>query len=90
MGTVCLATNVVQAWHNAFLNSRRSPINVISVNDSLKVTNVLCCKASTRAAQAKTIWDTAQPVKGTVADHYLRGRGITCLLPSTLCFHGNC
>lgn len=47
-------------------------------------------QASKRATQAKTIWDTAQPVRGTVADHYLRGRGITCLLPSTLRFHANC
>ena len=47
-------------------------------------------QASKRATQAKTIWDTAQPVQGTVADHYLRGRGITCLLPSTLRFHANC
>lgn len=47
-------------------------------------------KAEKRAAQAKRLWDEALPIKGTAAETYLRGRGITCPLPRTLRFHGAC
>lgn len=40
-----------------------------------------------RAAQAKRLWQEAQPIAGTVAATYLRGRDITCDLPPTLRFH---
>jgi len=43
--------------------------------------------AARRAAQARAIWQEAQPIAGTVAEAYLRGRGITCPLPATLRFH---
>ncbi|CUK08390.1 conjugative transfer relaxase protein TraI [Shimia thalassica] len=46
-----------------------------------------------RAMQAQRLWDEALPIKGTVAETYLRGRGITCPLSDTLrympdCWHG--
>ncbi|MBC6443338.1 MAG: toprim domain-containing protein [Rhodobacteraceae bacterium] len=46
-----------------------------------------------KAGQAARCWDEAQPIAGTVAETYLRGRGITCPLPDTLrfdpaCWHG--
>jgi len=47
-------------------------------------------EAQRKAAQAKRLWDEAQPIEGTVAEAYLRGRGITCELPCTLRFHGAC
>jgi hypothetical protein len=47
-------------------------------------------EAEKRAAQAKRLWQEAQPIAGTVAEAYLRGRGITCELPRTLRFHGAC
>lgn len=47
-------------------------------------------EAEKRAAQAKRLWDEAQPIAGTAAEAYLRGRGITCPLPRTLRFHGSC
>jgi len=43
--------------------------------------------AAKRATQARAIWREAQPIAGTVAETYLRGRGITCPLPATLRFH---
>ena len=43
-----------------------------------------------RATQARAIWREAQPIAGTVAEAYLRGRGIACPLPVTLRFHGAC
>jgi phage/plasmid primase-like uncharacterized protein len=44
-------------------------------------------EAEKRGAQAKRLWLEAQPIAGTVAEAYLRRRGITCELPRTLRFH---
>ena len=43
-----------------------------------------------KAAQAKRVWQEAQPIAGTLAETYLRGRGITCDLPTSLQFHPEC
>jgi phage/plasmid primase-like uncharacterized protein len=47
-------------------------------------------EADKRAEQAKRLWQEAQPIGGTLAEAYLRGRGITCDLPPTLRFHSAC
>ena len=43
-----------------------------------------------RERQALAVWREALPVHGTLAETYLRGRGITCPLPETLRFHPAC
>ncbi|MCR9140128.1 MAG: toprim domain-containing protein [Alphaproteobacteria bacterium] len=50
-------------------------------------------EAEKRARQAHRLWQDAQPIGGTLAETYLRRRGITCPLPATLrfmpeCWHG--
>ena len=40
-----------------------------------------------RERQANAIWAETTPLPGTLAETYLRGRGITCALPDTLRFH---
>ncbi|SIS59016.1 DUF7146 domain-containing protein [Paracoccus saliphilus] len=51
-------------------------------------------KAEQIAAQterkAKATWHEAQSIAGTVAETYLRDRGITCDLPQSLRFHPEC
>lgn len=47
-------------------------------------------EAKRRANQAFALWREAEPIRGTVAETYLRGRGITCALPDTLRFHPEC
>lgn len=47
-------------------------------------------QAEKREAQALTCWREAWPVRGTLAEYYLRGRGITCDLPDSLRFHSAC
>ena len=47
-------------------------------------------EAAKRAAQASAVWAEAKPIRDTLAEAYLRGRGITCELPATLRFHGAC
>lgn len=43
-----------------------------------------------RAGQAERLWQEAQSIAGTIAEIYLRGRAIACLLPETLRFHPEC
>ena len=47
-------------------------------------------EAIKRSTQAKQVWTEAQSITGTVAETYLRNRGITCDLSQALRFHGNC
>lgn len=47
-------------------------------------------EAEKRAEQARRLWLEAQPIAGTLAETYLRGRGITCPLPETLRFVPSC
>jgi len=47
-------------------------------------------QAEKRARQAERCWHEALPIGGTIAETYLRGRGITCDLPGTLRYHLTC
>lgn len=47
-------------------------------------------EAEKRARQAERLWRESLPVAGTLAEAYLRGRGIACPLPDTLRFHPEC
>ena len=46
--------------------------------------------AARRAAQAERCWHEAQPIAGTLAERYLRGRGITAAPGEALRFHPEC
>ncbi len=43
-----------------------------------------------RIVQAHRCWSEAGPIFGTLAERYLRARGITCELPPTLRYHSAC
>ena len=43
-----------------------------------------------RETRALACWNEARSIHGTIAEAYLRGRGITCELPDTLRFHPSC
>lgn len=47
-------------------------------------------EAVKREAQALGLWFDALPISGTIAETYLRTRGITCVLPDVLRFHPKC
>lgn len=47
-------------------------------------------EADKRAGQARRVWQEAIPIGGSLADVYLRSRGITCPLPNVLRFHPDC
>ncbi|WP_062561004.1 DUF7146 domain-containing protein [Paracoccus aminovorans] len=48
--------------------------------------------AAADAAEKRALacWREALPIHGTIAESYLRGRGITCVLPDSLRFHPDC
>jgi hypothetical protein len=47
-------------------------------------------EAKKRERQALALWLEGQPIKGTLAEAYLRDRAITCHLPDSLRFHPAC
>lgn len=47
-------------------------------------------EAAKRVTQALALWRESQPIGGSLAERYLRGRGITCPLPETLRFASSC
>ncbi len=47
-------------------------------------------KAVKREGQALGLWRDALPINGTIAETYLRSRGIVCQLPDVLRFHPEC
>ncbi|WBU52070.1 toprim domain-containing protein [Paracoccus sp. SCSIO 75233] len=47
-------------------------------------------EAAKREKQALSVWREAQPIGSTIAETYLRNRGITCDLPDSLRFHPEC
>lgn len=47
-------------------------------------------EAIKRERQALACWRETRPIRGTMAEAYMRHRGITCDLPETLRFHPNC
>ncbi|RJL00960.1 hypothetical protein D3P06_12815 [Paracoccus aestuarii] len=47
-------------------------------------------EAVRRERQALVCWKDSLPIHCTIAETYLRGRGITCSLPETLRFHPDC
>jgi hypothetical protein len=47
-------------------------------------------KAARRAEAAHQLWGESQPIDGTLAEAYLRGRGIACPSPDRLRFHPQC
>jgi Toprim domain len=47
-------------------------------------------KAARRADAAHRLWSETQPIEGTPAETYLRGRRISCPLPDRLRFHPQC
>jgi hypothetical protein len=47
-------------------------------------------QAKKRSRRAARCWTEARPIERTIAERYLRGRGITCAMPDTLRFHPDC
>lgn len=58
--------------------------------DAAKRNAEAAAQAAWLADAARLVWRESQPIDGTPAEAYLRGRGITCPLPDRLRFHPRC
>lgn len=47
-------------------------------------------EAAKKSRRAQSIWTETESISGSIAEKYLRGRGITGILPDTLRFHQDC
>lgn len=63
------------------------PIGEICVAEQRKAERAFKEK---RANQARRVWRDARPITGTLAETYLKARGITCPLPYSLRYIGEC
>lgn len=61
-----------------------------SAADLARIREAEEAEARKREAQARNLWQDARPIPGTMAETYLRTRGIGCPLPEVLRFHPEC
>ncbi|HBD89714.1 MAG TPA: hypothetical protein DEF16_14320 [Gemmobacter sp.] len=61
-----------------------------SAADLARIREAEEAEARKREAQARNLWQDARPIPGTMAETYLRTRGISCPLPEVLRFHPEC
>ncbi|QRZ13739.1 hypothetical protein JWJ88_03485 [Paracoccus methylovorus] len=61
-----------------------------SAADLVRIEAAERAEAEKRERQALAVWGEGQPVHGSLAEIYLRGRGITCDLSDALRFHPDC
>jgi hypothetical protein len=63
---------------------------VPSETDLIKIREREAADAAKKAAQAERCWNETQPITGSVAETYLRHRGVASDLPDTMRFHPEC
>lgn len=61
-----------------------------SAEDLARIRQSEEAQAAKQEARALACWRETLPIHGTLAETYLRGRGITCDLPDRLRFHPEC
>lgn len=86
----CAFTDVLDALRGLGLVEGRGSFTPPSPSEIARREAEDRVEAEKRANQARAIWKEALPIHGTVAETYLRGRGITCHLPKSLRFHPDC
>jgi hypothetical protein len=75
----------------AALGIGRSAVSPVHAGATTRRDAIGRFEAEKRARAAQAVWTEAVPIRGTIAEAYLReARGITCALPDTLRFHPVC
>lgn len=83
----CQFVDVVAALRDRGLLDRHSKPQPPSPSELARREAEDRAEAAKREKQALAVWKEALPIGGTLAETYLRGRGITVPLPETLRFH---
>lgn len=86
----CRFDAILDALRGLGLIEGRGTYSSPSPADLARIEAAERAEAEKRERQALAVWREGLPVNGTVAETYLRGRGITCDLPDTLRFHPDC
>ncbi|WP_372712448.1 DUF7146 domain-containing protein [Bartonella machadoae] len=79
----CSFKEILQALKNIGLINTQTCFDK-TYDYRLSLSKQFCCednKAKQKAERAQKIWKQSQPIKDTLAELYLRKRGITCNLP---------
>ena len=85
--TGCTFTDVLQALRDRGLIDRHHKPQPPSPAEIARREAEDRAEAERAEMKALACWTEALPIQGTIAEIYLRGRGITCNLPATLRFH---
>ncbi len=88
----CSFREIIQALRRISLLGKQAFVDKI-YDYTLSFSKQFCAdlkRAKQKAERAKAIWQQSQPIKDTLAETYLRKRGITCELPADLRFHDKC
>lgn len=86
----CEFREVVSALRKRGLWNRRGQPNPPSPSEIARRHAQDEADAVKRERQAQAVWSESLPIHGTLAEAYLRARGITCALPESLRFHPAC
>lgn len=85
--TGCTFTDVLQALRDLGLIDRHHKPQPPSPSEIARREAEDRAEAERAEKKALACWTEALPIQGTIAETYLRNRGITCDLPATLRFH---
>lgn len=88
--TGCSFADVIGALRSLGLVEGRGKIRKSDQAEFLRLRDARQIESRKKEQQARVIWNESQPIHGTLAEAYLRGRAITCVLPDTLRFHPAC
>jgi hypothetical protein len=86
----CAFTNILDALKCLGLAEGAAGYSLPSRDEAERNKRAETAHAEKQEAHALKCWREAVPIGGTIAETYLRHRGITCDLPDTLRFHSEC
>ncbi|MGB3832311.1 MAG: toprim domain-containing protein [Mesorhizobium sp.] len=86
----CSFTDIIDAMKGLGLVEGTSRYTPPSREDLERIRQAEEERAKEQEERALTCWREAMPIAGTIAETYLRHRGITADLPETLRFHPEC
>lgn len=86
----CSFTTILDAMKGLGLVEGSGHYAPPSAGDLARIRQAEKDQADKQEGRALACWREARPIDGTIAETYLHGRGITCMLPDTLRFHPEC
>lgn len=86
----CAFTDILDALRGLGLVEGVSHYNPPTREELERIRQAEEDQAAKREARAADCWRETAPIVGTIAEIYLRRRGIACELPATLRFHPEC